>query len=70
VCTNLKSFEGRSSFYTWLTRILINSSLMILRKKRNIREVSMDAMEETETGSSMHQFPDGSPNPEQCLCGV
>jgi len=67
VCTNLKSFEGRSSFYTWLTRILINSSLMILRKKRNIREVSMDAMEETETGSSMHQFPDGSPNPEQCF---
>jgi len=31
---NLKSFEGRSSFSTWLTRIVINSGLMILRKNR------------------------------------
>lgn len=66
-CTNLKSFEGKSSFYTWVTRIAINSALMILRKKRNAREVSMDAMEEPGKVSSIHQFLDGSPNPEQCL---
>ena len=30
----LHTFEERSSFYSWLTRIAINSALMILRKRR------------------------------------
>jgi RNA polymerase sigma-70 factor, ECF subfamily len=38
----MKNFEGRSSFSTWLTRIAINSALMILRKKRNCYEIPMD----------------------------
>jgi RNA polymerase sigma-70 factor (ECF subfamily) len=38
----MKDFQERSSFSTWLTRIAINSSLMILRKKRNSSEISMD----------------------------
>jgi RNA polymerase sigma-70 factor, ECF subfamily len=29
----LHTFEGRSSIYSWLTRIAINSALMILRKR-------------------------------------
>src|SRR5437660_3165045 len=37
---HLKSFDGRSTFSTWLTRIGINSALMILRKNRNSREIS------------------------------
>jgi RNA polymerase sigma factor (sigma-70 family) len=37
--THMKNFEGRSRFSTWLTRIAINSGLMILRKKRNIYEI-------------------------------
>ena len=40
--THMKHFEGRSSFSTWITRIGINSALMILRKKRNSCEVSID----------------------------
>ena len=40
--THMKNFEGRSSFSTWLTRIAINSALMILRKKRNCSEISID----------------------------
>jgi RNA polymerase sigma factor (sigma-70 family) len=40
--THIKNFEGRSSFSTWLTRIAINSALMILRKKRNCCEISID----------------------------
>src|ERR1700678_2407935 len=28
-------FEGRSAFSSWLTRIAINSALMLLRKKRS-----------------------------------
>jgi RNA polymerase sigma factor (sigma-70 family) len=30
---HLRGFEGRSSFSSWLTRIAINSALMLLRKK-------------------------------------
>src|SRR3984957_7615011 len=40
--THMKNFEGRSSFSPWLTRIAINSALMILRKKRNCSEISID----------------------------
>ncbi len=40
--THMKTFDGRSSFSTWLTRIAINSALMILRKKRNRHEVPID----------------------------
>src|ERR1700740_1353003 len=37
---HLQCFDGRSTFSTWLTRIGINSALMILRKRLNSREVS------------------------------
>ena len=30
----IKTFEGKSKIYSWLTRIAINSALMILRKRR------------------------------------
>jgi len=43
---HLKSFEERSSFSTWLTRIAINSALMILRKKRGCFEISMDGSDD------------------------
>ena len=39
---HLNTFDGRSQFMTWLTRIAINSSLMILRRKRARPETSMD----------------------------
>lgn len=32
---NLEKFEGRSSFSTWLTRILINESFLRLKKRKN-----------------------------------
>src|ERR1700674_5661096 len=32
---HLGNFDGRSAFSSWLTRIAINSALMMLRKKRN-----------------------------------
>lgn len=35
-------FEGRCSFSTWLTRIAINSALMLLRKRRTRVTVSID----------------------------
>ena len=38
----LNSFEGRAQFSNWLTRIAINSSLMILRRKRAHPETAME----------------------------
>ena len=40
--THLNTFDGRAKFSTWLTRIAINSSLMILRRKRARPERSME----------------------------
>jgi RNA polymerase sigma-70 factor, ECF subfamily len=40
---HVKDFQERSSFSTWLTRIAINSALMMLRKKRNGFEISIDS---------------------------
>jgi RNA polymerase sigma-70 factor (ECF subfamily) len=39
---HLNTFDGRAQFSTWLTRIAINSSLMILRRKRARPETSME----------------------------
>jgi RNA polymerase sigma-70 factor (ECF subfamily) len=36
---HLKTFDGRAKFSTWLTRIAINSALMILRKRHRRREI-------------------------------
>jgi RNA polymerase sigma-70 factor (ECF subfamily) len=41
---HLERFEGRSSFSSWLTRIAINSALMIVRKKRP-GEISIDRID-------------------------
>ncbi|WP_263354164.1 RNA polymerase sigma factor [Acidicapsa acidisoli] len=42
VYTHLKTFVGRASFSTWVTRIAINSALMALRRKRAHPETSME----------------------------
>jgi RNA polymerase sigma-70 factor, ECF subfamily len=39
---HLKTFDGEAKFSTWLTRIAINSALMILRQKRRRNEISID----------------------------
>jgi len=61
----LESFEGRSSFYSWLTRIAINSALGILRKRRCRPETSMDANSHREDEGLQEEFMDSAPNPEQ-----
>jgi RNA polymerase sigma-70 factor, ECF subfamily len=38
---HIKSFDSRAAFSSWLTRIAINSALLILRKKRRQMEISM-----------------------------
>jgi RNA polymerase sigma factor (sigma-70 family) len=41
---NLEKFEGRSGFSTWLTRILINESLLRLKKRKNSIQFNDDTM--------------------------
>src|ERR1700739_3576974 len=39
---HLDRFQEKSSFSTWLTRIVINEGLMCLRRTRSRREISLD----------------------------
>src|SRR4029077_18300089 len=60
----LHKFEGKSSFSTWLTRIAINESLMLLRHGRALREVLVDDRSEAEGNAASLEMPDASPDPE------
>ena len=64
VFLHLKTFDGRSAFSTWLTRIAINSALMILRKKRAHPETSIDSGGDEETWHSW-EFSDRRANTEE-----
>jgi RNA polymerase sigma-70 factor (ECF subfamily) len=61
----LESFEGRASFYSWLTRIAINSALGILRKRRRRPETPLYPTYEQEDESAPAKFRDLAPDPEQ-----
>jgi RNA polymerase sigma-70 factor (ECF subfamily) len=60
----LDRFEGKSSFSTWLTRIAINESLMLLRHGRALREIPVDDSHDQGGAGSAMEIPDGSPDPE------
>jgi RNA polymerase sigma-70 factor (ECF subfamily) len=61
---HLRNFDGRSTFGTWLTRIAINSALMILRKRRNAPVADLGGAEDSSTGEPHYELPDHAPNPE------
>jgi RNA polymerase sigma-70 factor (ECF subfamily) len=60
---HLKNFEERCKFSSWLTRIAINSALMLLRKKRGHIEISTDALDE-ESGIWYREYRDLAESPE------
>jgi RNA polymerase sigma-70 factor (ECF subfamily) len=62
----VRSFNGRSKFSTWLTRIAINNALMLLRRRRNRIEISFDADVEA-THDGFLQLADNTISPEQFL---
>ena len=65
---NLGSFQGRSAFSTWLTRIALNSALMRRRRNKVRTEASLDEILENQSESIVDQAVDERPNPEQaCL---
>jgi RNA polymerase sigma-70 factor (ECF subfamily) len=57
-------FNRASSFSTWLTRISINSALMILRKRR-VRPESLIDEPINGTATLQWEIADRRPNPEQ-----
>ena len=61
----LRSFEGRSGVYYWFRRIAINSSLMLLRKRRNHPEVFFGHQIESENDGTFFEPKDPRLNPEQ-----
>jgi RNA polymerase sigma-70 factor, ECF subfamily len=63
--TNLRSFQGRSSFSTWLTRIVINSALMNRRRKGARPEASLDEILEDHKGLVLPGIVDPRPDPEK-----
>jgi RNA polymerase sigma-70 factor (ECF subfamily) len=63
---HLASFDGRSRFSTWLTRIAINAALGNLRKNRKSREVSIAEPPESGGMPEHRELQADSPNPEEC----
>jgi RNA polymerase sigma-70 factor (ECF subfamily) len=61
----LPSFEGRGKFSSWLTRIAVNSALMILRKRRVRPEMSFEQQSGDADGGPWLDVRDSALNPEQ-----
>ena len=60
----LRTFEGRSKFSSWLTRIAINSALMNIRKRRISSQMLIEQLPESVDLSSL-DVRDSALNPEQ-----
>jgi RNA polymerase sigma-70 factor (ECF subfamily) len=63
----IKRFEGKSRIYTWLTRIAVNTTLMVLRKQRVRPEVLFDPQPDDRCESFTFEVKDSALNPEE-LC--
>jgi len=62
---HLNSFQEKSSFSTWLTRIVINEGLMCLRRTRARREVSLGDVESESEEVFLPEIPDRRENPAE-----
>jgi len=61
----IHTFEGKSSIYSWLTRIAINSALTILRRRRVRPEILFDPQPDPQFESQAFQIKDTALNPEE-----
>jgi RNA polymerase sigma factor (sigma-70 family) len=61
----LRSFQGRSSFSTWLTRIVINSALMTRRRQQARKQASLDQILDSKQGRLQDGIVDRRPSPEE-----
>jgi RNA polymerase sigma-70 factor (ECF subfamily) len=62
---NLKRFEGRSQFSTWLTRIVINAALMRRRSAKARPAISLDEPPREDELPAAERFADDGLTPEQ-----
>lgn len=62
---SLDTFEGKSRFYTWLTRIVLNASLMNRRKLCAHPHVSLDEFMSEKPKLPLAAVVDARPDPEQ-----
>lgn len=67
---NMKRFEGRSQFSTWLTRIVINAALMRRRSMKARPAVSLDEPPREDELPITERFAADEPNPEQVFAGT
>jgi RNA polymerase sigma-70 factor, ECF subfamily len=64
---SLEAFREDSTFSTWLTRVVINEALMLLRQRRTrepLHEGSVDAAKD----DGGVEIVDGGPSPEEIVC--
>ena len=61
----IHTFEGRSNIYSWLTRIAINSALMVPRGHRVRAEVLFDPRPDPHLETLCFDVRDSAPNPEE-----
>jgi RNA polymerase sigma-70 factor (ECF subfamily) len=61
----LNSFQGKSQFSSWLTRIAINAALMIIRRRRTHPEVAFEQRSESGDDAASFDMVDVAFNPEQ-----
>ncbi len=61
---HLDTFQEKSLFSTWLTRIAMNEAFMLLRRKRGVFE-GLPENSETGAKSIPEPFVDRGPNPEE-----
>lgn len=62
---HLGEFREESQFSTWLIRITLNQSLMKVRKRRAVREVSLDEDFQADEGMLPLEVADWAPDPEE-----
>ena len=62
---NLDTYEGRAAFSTWLTRIAVNSALMLRRRKSYRVEASLNEILENQSEPVFEGAVANPPNPEQ-----
>lgn len=59
------TFEGRSTLYSWLSRIAINSALQTLRRRRTHPEILFDPHPDSKAETFWMEPRDPAPTPEQ-----
>ena len=67
---NLKRFEGRSQFSTWLTRIVINAALMRRRSAKARPAISLDEPPREDDLPATERFADNGLTPEQVFANT